>query len=105
MTQDEIIEMARQAGFSLTHSGLVKLWLANSKDIEVFAKLVAAKATDEANAKSNASWALMCKKMVEQEREACAKVCESLPTVGELRQLERATMKDCAHAIRARGEA
>ena len=38
------------------------------------------------------------------EREACAKLCESLPTVGELRQLERATMKDCAVAIRARGQ-
>lgn len=42
---------------------------------------------------------------IQHEREACAKVCESLPTVGELRQLERATMKDCAYVIRARGEA
>jgi len=37
----------------------------------------AAKATDEANARANASWTLMCKKMVEAEREACAKVCDS----------------------------
>ena len=41
MTQDEIIEMAVSSGFSLTHSGFVKLWLANSTDIEAFAKLVA----------------------------------------------------------------
>ena len=49
MTQDEIIEMARQAGFFI---------IANSPDLfpklEAFANLVAAK-----------------------EREACAKVCES----------------------------
>jgi hypothetical protein len=78
MTQDDIIEMARQ----VLSKDIDGLWLAGTPDLEAFAKLVAAK-----------------------EREACAKVCESLPTVGELRQLERATMKDCAHAIRARGEA
>ena len=74
MTQDEIIEMARQAGFTVGYGSPAL------PKHEAFAKLVAAK-----------------------EREACAKVCESLPTVCELRQLERATMKDCAHAIRARG--
>ena len=55
MTQDEIIEMAEQSGFSLTHSGLVKLWLGNSKDIEAFAKLVA-----------------------QHEREACLKFCDEV---------------------------
>jgi hypothetical protein len=38
------------------------------------------------------------------EREACARVCDELPPVGESRQWERATLKDCAAAIRARGE-
>jgi hypothetical protein len=37
------------------------------------------------------------------EREACAKVAENLPPVGHYRQLERATLKDAASAIRARG--
>ena len=37
------------------------------------------------------------------EREACAKVAENLPPVGHHRQLERATLKDAASAIRARG--
>ena len=39
------------------------------------------------------------------EREACAKVCEGLNLYGgtESRQLQRATLKDCAYAIRARG--
>jgi hypothetical protein len=57
---------------------------AHDNRVQHFAKLVAAK-----------------------EREACAKVCESLNLYGssESRQLQRATMKDCAYAIRARGEA
>ena len=44
MTQEEVIKMARQAGDTLT-----KEWL------QRFANLVAAKATEEANAKANAS--------------------------------------------------
>ena len=43
------------------------------------------------------------------EREACAKVCESLPLEWPdqptFAQTERATMMDCAAAIRARGQA
>jgi cellobiose-specific phosphotransferase system component IIB len=96
MTQDEIIEMARQAGipsknipslaFGRVETGLELL--------EAFAKLVAAKSTDEANARANASWTLMCKKMVEAEREACAKEAET--TFYSVQAAEN---------IRARGEA
>jgi len=56
------------------------------------------KATEEANAIANASWTLMCKKMVALEREACAKVCDE---VGEHPSL---TPQHCAESIRARGE-
>ena len=80
MTQEEIIEMARQAGMAagLFHSstGEVLVWDAEIKHLEAFAKLVAAK-----------------------EREACAKVCEE---VGEHPSL---TPQHCAESIRARGEA
>jgi hypothetical protein len=31
---------------------------------------------EETNRRANASWALMCEKMVAAEREACAKLCE-----------------------------
>jgi hypothetical protein len=55
MTQDEIIEMAIQAGASPDEN---KIWLMYAEEIEAFAKLVAAK-----------------------EREACAKVCEEAGTV------------------------
>ena len=49
MTQDEIIEMAREAGFVEKDAMFRSVYLANIKDLEAFAKLVA-----------------------EREREACA---------------------------------
>jgi hypothetical protein len=76
MTQDEIIEMARQAGASPDG----KLWLMYAEELESFTKLVAEKATAK-------------------EREACAKLCESLPM-----QQEIDVRDQCAAAIRARGE-
>lgn len=81
MTTDEIFEMARQAGFEKVidinpNTGIKTIQSYGSNSLEAFAKLVAAKATDEANTRANTSWTLMCKKMVEREREACAKVCD-----------------------------
>jgi hypothetical protein len=77
MTQDEIIEMAIQAGASPDEN---KIWLMYAEEIEIFAKLVAAKATTV-------------------EREACAKLCDSF-------QARDVGMQpaECAGAIRARGE-
>jgi hypothetical protein len=94
MTQDEIIEMARQAGFE----GCSELTWENvicTEELETFAKLVAAKATDKANTRSNTSWTLMCKKMVEDEREACDNLCQDIDGGDNM----------FARAIRARGEA
>ena len=81
MTQDEIIEMARQVG----------LWPAVTdtfpKELEDFAKLVA-----------------------EHEREACAKLCFEMwekwmdADLSERDNLPR-DAEDCAHAIRNRGQA
>jgi len=86
MTQDEIIDMAIQAGASPDEN---KIWLMYAEEIETFAKLVAAKATAV-------------------EREACAKVCENMAIEWEdqpqFARVEIATMMDCALAIRARGE-
>ena len=78
MTQDEILEMARQAGFSE--------WAVQTpNDLIAFAKLVAAK-----------------------EREACAKVCEELPAPDIYNDTDQSmwdvTCMDCSTAIRARGE-
>ena len=55
MTQDEIIEMAKQVGLATWHKDLKKWQL--EYGVEAFAKLVDAKATA-------------------REREACARVCE-----------------------------
>ena len=88
MTQEEIIEMARQAGMHKGEFG----WTTGddpnclypecvyTENLEAFAKLVAAK-----------------------EREACAKVCEDLDSnEWRERSWDEATL-DCAAAIRARG--
>jgi hypothetical protein len=76
MTQDEIIEMARQVGYPIQHPE----W---QKATEEFAALVAAKATAS-------------------EREACAKLLESRKTGAN--ELMDAVRDMEAKAIRARGE-
>jgi hypothetical protein len=76
MTQDEIIDMAIQAGASPDEN---KIWLMYAEEIEAFAKLVAAK-----------------------EREACAKLCDEL---SDKHTWEGCYADECAQAIRARGEA
>ena len=84
MTQDEIVEMVKKAGWS----GLYSSWTnpttlisfkvpLNMQQLEAFAKLVAAKATAV-------------------EREACAKVCDEFCYGSTKVLVER--------AIRARGE-
>ena len=95
MTQDEIIEMARQAhlGVTLTHSGEVGQFIEGSnwtEEIEAFAKLV-----EDAAFKR---WAAQTKLAVQDEREACAKVCEQQEDYGPLCE----TIWGCAAAIRAR---
>ena len=105
MTQDEIIEMARQAGFLIDDNGMFledeETLTADSEILEAFAKLVAAK-VEEVLAEE---YMTDIHRAIKIEREACAKVVETLPPIGVYRQLERATFKDAAIAIRARGEA
>jgi phosphoserine phosphatase len=67
MTQDEIIEMAYEAGIIQPQNVI--------KTLEIFAKLVA-----------------------QHEREACAKVCESMNKYMD-------DGEECATAIRERGQA
>jgi len=75
MTQDEIIEKARQAG---AHDNGYEVRFVEPKYLERFAKLIA-----------------------ESEREACAKVCEDYGRAEEM----QAIGNDFAQAIRARGQA
>ena len=126
MTQEKIIEMAREAGFynhtpmyfddemlvafyNLLEEKVTARYMQLFLDPEnqptqfgtatqEYRKKEIQEATEEANARANASWTLMCKKMVALEREACAKVCDE---VGEHPSL---TPQHCAESIRARGE-
>jgi hypothetical protein len=75
MTQDEIIEMAKEASASGNLAGLdagTPLWL------ERFAKLIA-----------------------EKEREACAKVCDHMAS--RCNDIRAAALESAAENIRARG--
>jgi hypothetical protein len=98
--QDEIIEMARQAGFD-PHD-MSSDFTCNLEDINSFAKLVAERERERIIAKN----APVIKQInehikelqdaVKAEREACAKLCEdSVEYAGDT----------LAKAIRARGEA
>jgi len=94
MKQDEIIEMAREAGF-LEHKdqfytnheyGDCKL------ELVAFAKLVAAKAFQNGYEKGVAAFT----EAVNLEREVCAKTLESISNAPD--------MQSYANAIRARGD-
>jgi len=81
MTQDEIIEMARQASFRYTGNFSVDKGESLScfqADLEAFAKLVA-----------------------EKEREACAKLCDDINAEYEAKDV----FSSYAEAIRERGQA
>ena len=91
MTQDEIIAMARQVGYPIQHSE----W---QKATEEFAALVEEKATEKANARANASWTLMCEKMVAFDREAIIQIIKETP-------FSNWFQADVIESIRARGEA
>ena len=88
MTREDIIRMAREAGFD-TSSKEVYVWLGQErvlKELVTFAALVAA-----------------------AEREACAKVCEILinpngPVPEDPLDAWLMGTVDCATAVRARGE-
>ena len=75
MTKEEMIELAKQAGFErLGHTA--EDWVCHLEDIEEFIKLVA-----------------------DKERESCAKVCDSFQARDVGMQ-----PAECAGAIRARGK-
>jgi hypothetical protein len=79
MTQEDIIRMAREAGFAERDAMFRVAFVANKNNLERFAALVAA-----------------------AEREACAKVCDVL---SDKHSFEGCYADECATAIRARGQA
>jgi len=112
MTQDEIIELAREAGLD------IGMWEKLSDDddvfgysidgihenLEAFAKLVALryekKIADLENIICQRHWDVL------QEREACANLCDQLESGKYEDGFPAAGMAwECANAIRARGQA
>jgi hypothetical protein len=79
MTQDEIIEMARQCGFERLGHDDCDL-VCYPEEVEAFAKLVA-----------------------HHEREACAKVCDHMAVRYE--DMRGAALESAAESIRLRGQA
>ena len=101
MTKDEIIEMAQECNLIGMRPHLDGIY---SEALVAFANLVAAKEREEANARANASWTLMCKKMVALEREACAQVVDDIELRCIAKDVDDPPLKHVAAAIRARGE-
>ena len=97
MTQDEIIEMARQAGVDKWWDSGNEQREVLQKHLVVFAKLVEEKAIEETKARTYASWTLMCKKMVAFEREDIIQIIKETP-------FSNWFQADVIEAIRARGE-
>ena len=95
MTQDEIIEMAREAGWT---DDLIEVSFV-SPMLERFAKLVAAKAFQNGYEKGVVAF----NEAVSLEREACAKVCDDYDVKYDVNTCD--TAEGIALEIRARGEA
>jgi hypothetical protein len=86
MTQDDVIRLAEESdlGFLLGDNWMLL------HELEAFAKLIAQEVRDKIFFGSRDDWVLA-------EREACAQVCEQMDHDGVM------IAKDCAAAIRARG--
>ena len=105
----DTIDMAREAG-AVTGSpapNAPEIIFTQCLDIERFAALVRADEREETNRRANASWTLMCEKMVAAEREACAKVCDEMENQywRSTEDQSNFTPVDCANAIRKRRNA
>jgi len=99
MTKEEVIAMAREAGFTVgpSRDGPDDVWGVAST-LERFAKLV----RDDYSYTHASLWLTRIKGAVEAERAACVKVCDDLDTEYDG---EDVLATWCAKAIRARGSA
>ena len=100
MTQDEIIEMARQAG--VEDSNEYDHLVCTEVELVAFAKLIAEKEREACIAHAMTSAEKAIDVAIKLEREACAKTVEKIETY---EKIEKACFKFAAKNIRARGEA
>ena len=104
MTRDDVIRMAREAGFRTGNitlsSGDPLPFVAPLSattcivELERFAAIIEAAATEKANE--------LADQRVVAEREACAKVCDDMTTGDRVSFDWERGASDCAHAIRNR---
>ena len=90
MTQDEIIEMAEKVGLVIDGNK------SGTDDLQAFANLVAQEVRDRIMFGSRDDWVLA-------EREACAKVCETMAR--RTNDIRRAALEMAVENIMARGQA
>ena len=104
MTQDEIIELARQAGVrdSLEYDHME----CDAKSLEAFAKLVAKHTLMNIDPSKFISWQEGFEAGRFAEREACAMLCDEMSnTQANMNVAWRNGCRDAATEIRARSEA
>lgn len=103
MTTEEILRMAREAGYDPDDGGVFKF---DQFDVERFAALVYAEAHKDG---LDDFEAVVLPAAIKAEREACAKVCldvlKKWQESGDSSEYTRPDALDCAAAIRARGQA
>lgn len=105
MTRDEIIKLAREAGIEEVLEGADD-WICFTDELVRFAALVAAAEREHNMQMQN----ILIDAAVKAEREACAKVAETMRPHGgrmfdEAQSASFSALTDCAAAIRARGQA
>ena len=98
----DTIDMAREAGWKDLRDYDSEMrndfFMGNTDSLKALVELARADEREETNRRANASWTLMCEKMVAAEREACAKAAADFLTSG------RSPLgRSVADAIRARG--
>jgi hypothetical protein len=96
MNKDDIIRMAREAGFERlgTYASFGEDWVAFTESLEAFANLVAAAEREACLDAMMQSTTKAVDTAMALEREACAKLCEAQDEYG---------WQQYADAIRARG--
>lgn len=108
MNHDDIVRMAREAGFDVEVEDIFNYkpqhsFIGNDDDMERFKAIVYEQVFRDAN---YAATRTVTDAAIALEREACAKICDELRQFGAEAMFglywERACI-DCAKAIRARG--
>ena len=107
MNKEDIIRMAREAGWEMDDSLVLEpevIWYISQGQIERFAALVASAERESLRESFRVVTAAEASAAILHEREACAKLCEEMRTyVGRNNAVTQSSAQDCATAIRARG--